>query len=96
MLPVNSDIFERDMGCTETEWLGCLPGAVGKHTLVLENQRALVGDFLKITWKIEVPRTIALISISRLRVRFEFENCSEESRTKFMKYFDLYTQRGGG
>jgi hypothetical protein len=29
-------------------------------------------------------------------VSFQFERVDETTRQRFMRYFDLYTQRGGG
>jgi hypothetical protein len=31
-----------------------------------------------------------------MTVTFAFEAVSDEARTDFMRYFDLYLQRGGG
>lgn len=90
------DAFERDMGCTETEWLSWLPGAVGAHSLSLGQQQARVGDFLQLNWQVLPPRTIALLSIARLAVRFQFTGLTPIERQAFMKQFDLFMQRGGG
>jgi len=90
------DVFERDMGCTESEWLSWLPGAVGSHALVIEGQQATVGHFLRLSWQVMPPRTIALLSIARLAVRFEFTGLTPIERQVFMKQFDLFMQRGGG
>jgi hypothetical protein len=84
------------MGCTEAEWLSWLPGAVGAHALVVSRQSACVGDFLRLSWQVMPPRTIALLSIARLAVRFEFTGLSPIERQAFMKQFDLFMQRGGG
>ena len=32
----------------------------------------------------------------RLKVRFRFNGLTDERRYTFMRYFDLYMQRGGG
>jgi hypothetical protein len=32
----------------------------------------------------------------RLAIAFHFERVDEAKRQAFMRYFDLYTQRGGG
>jgi hypothetical protein len=90
------DVFERDMGCTEAEWLSWLPGAVGLHPLRLTGASAQVGDFLQLSWQVLPPRTIALLSIARLAVRFEFTGLTPIERQAFMKQFDLFMQRGGG
>jgi hypothetical protein len=90
------DAFERDMGCTEAEWLSWLPGAVGQHALVIGQQMAQVGEFLHLSWTPQPPRVIALLSIARLAVRFEFTGLTPIERQAFMKQFDLFMQRGGG
>ena len=41
-------------------------------------------------------RQRAFILLPRLGVRFVFEGVSEPARENFMRYFDLYMQRGGG
>ena len=51
---------------------------------------------LVIAWQPLEPRRIALLSISRLRVRFEFSATTESQRRDFMRHFDLTMQRGGG
>lgn len=91
--------FDRDMGCTEAEWLGWLPGAVGAHALELGARSATVrigGGALYLAWRPLPPRQIALMRMPRQAVQFRFEGVSEEARQRFMRHFDLYMQRGGG
>lgn len=91
--------FEREMGCTETEWLGWLPGAIGQHPWTLQTQAADVRigkGALELTWRSAEPRVIALMRIPRLLVSFGFEGLNDAQRYHFMKRFDLYMQRGGG
>jgi len=92
--------FEREHGCTEAEWLGWLPGAVGAHPLhPLRPGGAEVGvdgGRLLLAWTVLPPRAIALIRMPRLTVRYRFDNVDELARERFMRYFDLYMQRGGG
>lgn len=91
--------FERDMACTEAEWLSWLPRAIGEHRYELQAGAARVmlddGE-LRLQWTVQAPRAIALIRLPRLLLRFEFHGVSEAERHAFMKRFDLYTQRGGG
>jgi hypothetical protein len=87
------------MGCTETEWLGWLPGAVGSHALKLRAQAATVhiGDgALHLHWRALPPRQIALMRMPRQAVAFRFDGVNDEARQRFMRHFDLYMQRGGG
>jgi len=91
--------FERDMSCTEAEWLSWLGGAVRDHALTLgtAEARVAIGDgHLQLDWRPLPPRQIALMRLPRLGVRFKFEGVDEAVRQQFMRYFDLYMQRGGG
>lgn len=93
--------FEREQGYSAAEWLRCLPGAVGVHALTPtgpgEAGVALRGGGrLHLQWQELPPRRIALLSLPRLAVRFRFEETENEVRADFMRYFDLYLQRGGG
>ncbi len=93
------------MGCTESEWLGWLPAAIGEHTwsrhdasvevLIHDNNATALGR-LQIHWVVEPARKIALIRMPRLRVHFAFEGLDEAQRYRFMRRFDLYMHRGGG
>jgi hypothetical protein len=42
------------------------------------------------------PRRIALISMPVLKVSFRFSGAGAGAYSEFMRYFDLYTRRGGG
>ncbi len=91
--------FDREMGCTETEWLGWLPAAMGDVPWQQQPStlHAQLGDgSLNIHWQTGEPRRIALISMPRLLVSFRFEGLDDAQRYAFMKRFDLYMQRGGG
>lgn len=93
------ETFERDMACTEAEWLGWLPAACGIHTHELQGGRARVqigAGELQLQWQALAPRVIALVRLPRLAVHFAFEKVPEAERLAFMQRFDLYTQRGGG
>lgn len=91
--------FQRDMGCTEAEWLGWLPRAAGGHAYEVAPRSARVAigaGHLWLRWQPLEPRVLGLIRMPRLRMRFEFSGLDDEARRAFMKRFDLYTQRGGG
>ena len=91
--------FQRDMGCTEAEWLGWLPVAMGQcawqrsgHTMV-----AIIGQGqLNVQWQVMPPRVIALLRMPVLRVNFDFQGVNAGERHAFMRPFDLCMQRGGG
>ena len=91
--------FEREMGCTEADLLQSLPGAVKGRAVTLSTGAAEVvidAGRLALRWQTLPMRQIALVRLPRLAVSFEFIDVSDEVRQAFMRYFDLYTQRGGG
>ncbi len=91
--------FDREMGCTEKEWLGWLPEAMGSHRyqqLAQALTARIESGQLTLSWRAGEPRAIALARIPRLLVSFRFTGLDEAQRYRFMKRFDLYMQRGGG
>ena len=91
--------FEREMGCTAEELRTWLPGASRHRTIEWREGGAVVSldeGHAILSWQILEPRRIALITLPRLQVRIEAIGVDEASWHRFMKYFDLYTQRGGG
>lgn len=91
--------FERDMACTEAQWLQWLPGAVGACPLALTPGQALVSlprGRLHLVWRAAEPRVLGRVRLPRLLVGFCFEGTDDAERLAFMRYFDLYMQRGGG
>ena len=102
--------FERDMGCTVTEWRTWLQAALphhvcppdATHTAVSVHESPAPGEpaqqgLLRLHWEELPARRIALLRIPRLRVRFDFDDgLSEAARTRFMRRLDLFLQRGGG
>ena len=91
--------FEREMGFTEADLVSVLPGALRgrSHELTPGQLRVPLdsGEML-LRWQVLPPRAIALMRMPRLAVQFDFGNTAEAERQAVMKYFDLYTQRGGG
>ena len=93
--------FEREYGCTTTEWLRWLPGAVRDCVLHRPTEDRAQVDLnatarLALQWTVLPPRRIALLSMPRLRMVFSFSDSTPQQRQAFMRYFDLYMQRGGG
>lgn len=91
--------FEREMGCTEAEWLMWLPAAIGDHEWRRQAGGAtvtIVPGTLRLDWRTGEPRVIAQMRMPRLHVSFRFEGLDADQRLAFMKRFDLYMQRGGG
>lgn len=91
--------FEREMGCTEAEWLRALPGAMGACAWT-QTAQAIDAEVppgrLRIEWREGAPRVIALMRMPRMHVSFAFSGLTDAQRHRFMKRFDLYMQRGGG
>jgi hypothetical protein len=91
--------FEREMGCTAEELRAWLPGAAGGRPIAWHEAGADVSlddGSVSIDWRALPPRRIALITLPRLHVRFAASGVDEDAWQRFMRHFDLYTQRGGG
>ncbi|HOB93370.1 MAG TPA: hypothetical protein PK306_25180 [Aquabacterium sp.] len=92
--------FRREQGFTEADWLNCLPGATAGHALVIDGPgRATVAigpGHLHLAWQARPPRQIALMRMPVLATHYRFDGVPDDQRQAFMKFFDLYTQRGGG
>ena len=91
--------FEREKGCTEQELRRWLPGA-SKQGVTRWRERgadiALDHGTVTLDWCTLEPRRIALITLPRLQVRFAARGVKAAAWQCFMRFFDLYTQRGGG
>ena len=91
--------FEREMGCTETELRAWLPGASGERRIEWRSGGADIAlDMGRATldWQTLAPRRIALLTMPRLHLRFAAHGIDDATWQRFMRHFDLYTQRGGG
>ena len=92
--------FQREQGFTERDWLRCLPGAVRDCTIDLSEPglaRVQIGSGqLLLRWQVMGPRQIAMMRMPRLVVHYQFYGVDDDDRARFMRYFDLYTMRGGG
>ena len=92
-------VFEREMGCTSDELRTWLPGASRHRSIEWRESGATVAiddGHADLSWRALEPRRIALITLPRLHVRIEAIGVDEVAWQRFMKHFDLYTQRGGG
>jgi hypothetical protein len=91
--------FEREMGCTADELRAWLPGASGGRAVAWRDDGADIAHGagrIALDWHALAPRRIALLSMPRLHVRFAARGLDEPDWQRFMRHFDLYTQRGGG
>jgi hypothetical protein len=73
---------------------------VRDHALALPAPgRALVrigAGTLELHWTMLPPRRLGIVQLPRMAVRYHFDGVDDAARNEFMRYFDLYTQRGGG
>ena len=92
--------FSRDQSFAEADWLRCLPGAVRGLAIDLGTPgqaRVQIGDGqFTLRWQVLPPRGAGLVRLQRLATHYHFEGVAEAERQAFMRYFDLYTLRGGG
>ena len=92
--------FDREQGFSAADWQRCLPGAARDNPLDLSQPGVAVvqigGGTLRLSWQVLPPRLIGLATFVRLAVQYRFDGVPDEQRQVFMRYFDLYTQRGGG
>ena len=93
--------YQRLMGCTIDELISWLPAASNHRPFninqQLPNQIDFPEDGIKIVATQQKSRQIALLVIPVLSVVFSFDQKWDQlSSEKFMKRFDMYTQRGGG
>jgi hypothetical protein len=91
--------FDREVGCTEVQWLMWLPAAIGAWPWQRSErtiEATLEGGTMVLTWHELPPRQIALVRLPRLAVSFRFDGVADDVRHAFMRRFDLYMQRGGG
>ncbi|HMY99865.1 MAG TPA: hypothetical protein PLW24_06600 [Burkholderiaceae bacterium] len=96
--------FDREHGVTEADWLATLRGAVGAHPLTVGDGFAVVSigttdggsGRLDLRWQVLPPRRIALVQMPRMAVSYHFSGVGAAERAAFLRYFDLFMQRGGG
>ncbi len=97
---MSAERFEREYGCTETEWLRWLPGAVRAQPWQLtapgRARVQIAAGQLTLSWTVLTPRAIGLVRMPRMAVRFVFDAVEAAEQREFLRYFDLYLQRGGG
>ncbi len=92
--------FQLEYGCTLQDWHRALPGAVRDAVLTLQGELsatvAVGSGHLNLQWQELPPRRIALMTMPRMMVHFDYQGTTAEQRLVFQRYFDLFMQRGGG
>jgi hypothetical protein len=95
-----AESFDREQSFSEADWLRTLRGAVGSHTLAFPAPGVAVAHLgtgtLTLSWTMLPPRRLGIVQLPRMAVRYRFAGVDAAARAAFMRYFDLYTQRGGG
>lgn len=91
--------FDRELACTEKDWLAGLPQALGAYPYQLV-ANALTASIdagqLRLSWRAAAPRGTSPMRPGRLLLSFRFSGLDALQRYRVMKRFDLYTQRGSG
>ena len=91
--------FEREMGCSAEELCRWLPGGARGRAIAWRAggaDIALESGSVSIEWRTLPARRLGLITLPRLQVRFEARGVDDDAWQRFMRHFDLHTQRGGG
>jgi hypothetical protein len=91
--------FEREMGCSVDELRRWLPGGAGGRPIAWRDDGADItfdSGSASIDWRALPARRLGLITLPRLQVRFEARGVNVAAWQRFMRHFDLHTQRGGG
>ncbi|MFN0186398.1 MAG: hypothetical protein ACKVQR_21505 [Aquabacterium sp.] len=93
--------FEREMGCVEREFRSWLPGATRNAPMADDGPGRIrlslpAGGTLSLSLETLPPRQLGMARFPRLQVVFDFIDTADADRVAFMRYFDLFTQRGGG
>jgi hypothetical protein len=91
--------LHREMGCTRSEFLAWLPGAVGGADFDVDGDLITVrhprGEVL-IRIAQMGDRKLGLLSLPVLHVSIQFSGLDRDARDAFLSHFDLFTRRGGG
>jgi hypothetical protein len=87
------------MGCTRSEFLAWLPGAVAGARFDVDGDLVRIhhqaGEVL-IRIAQTADRKLGLLLLPVLRVSIEFSGLDTAARQEFLRHFDLFTRRGGG
>jgi hypothetical protein len=91
------------MGCSDVElrrWLPiALPGAnlsMSQHSGSGECIASYPDGKLRLEWRALPARSIALLQLPQLEVRFSYCDLTPKRREEVQRYFDHVTHRGGG
>ena len=94
MQALYAENFDREFDCSEKQWLGMLPGAMGAHPYQLMDHAlsARIGSGqLVLSRRAAATRGGAQRRVAGLLVSFRFSGLDEAQRYVFMQRFDLCT-----
>ncbi len=98
--PSYAQNFDREVACTEREWIAGLPLAIGANPFqqVAQALSAQIGQQgqLMLSWRVAEPRKRGASRAPRLLVSFRFSGLDDTQRYLFMRRFDMVMQRLGG
>lgn len=92
-------MIHREMGCTRSEFLGWLPGAVRGAPFEVDGGQirvAYAGGEVRIRIAPAAERRLGLLSLPVLQVWIGFVGIDDRAREEFLRHFDLFMSRGGG
>jgi hypothetical protein len=92
-------VLYREMGCTRADLLAWLPGAVRGARVDVEGNLirvAYAAGEVRIRITPAAERRLGALSLPVLDVSIRFAGIDARAREEFLKYFDLFTRRGGG
>jgi len=87
--------FDREMGCTEAQWLGWLQSTLASHPhhLIAQTAQVRIGPGqLTLSWRSTDPQTTATAHTPRMVVSFRFHGVDDVQRYLFVKRFDVLKQ----
>ena len=100
MQPSCAENFDREMPCSEREWLASLPQAIGANPFqqIAQALTAQIGAHgqLMLSWRVAEQRALGSASVPRLLVSFRFSGLDATQRYLFMRRFDQLMQRARG
>lgn len=94
-----TQMFEREMSISHSEFFRILPKAVGAHPFQLSDNVitiSLAEGEIRIILSEERERKIAGLVLPVTDVVFQIKNVAEKTKNEFFKQFDRSYQRGGG
>ena len=89
--------FDREMACTEQEWLGWLPQAMGSYpyqVMVHALTTTIEGGQLHLSWRVADPHGALHARVARLLVSFRFTGIDMLHRYRFMKRLWRFCSNG--